>query len=206
MKDLAISLLTQYVVPILVAALWFALATLIATVLGHKTQIEGWCQKNPRTAILVQVCRRTGVDVWGMLGALRQYSESKASLRRALGKVTSGAMVFSLLVATGGCAGTFEEAHVKSAYASKSTSATTAAKATVDQCHVYSERQYWFGGLAELSAATGAAAAGIAIPVKNDGLETALVVTAAVAGVVAAGSGYYSRQAGSSYLSEGCSQ
>ena len=74
-----------------------------------------------------------------------------------------------------------------------------------EECHAYSERQYWFGGLAQTSAAAAAAAAGIALPVKDDTAQKWLIVGAAVSGVIATGATWFSQTAGADYVQQ-CTQ
>ena len=71
-----------------------------------------------------------------------------------------------------------------------------------DQCHAYSERQYWFGGVAQMAAAGAALGAGIALPVHDDEAKKWLVVTSAVSGVVAAGATWFSQSAGAEYVQQ----
>jgi hypothetical protein len=71
------ALFLKFVVPILITIAWATVASLLSLLLGHKTQVEGWCEANPKAAFVLHVLRATGFDVWKIVGAAKQYAETK---------------------------------------------------------------------------------------------------------------------------------
>lgn len=118
-------------------------------------------------------------------------------------KAINGLVVLGVVASVVGCAGTFDEARIAGVNGRKSS--PPVAVSPPDRCQSLSERQYWFTGTSVLSGAIGASAAGITLPVKNDTVDTALIITSATAGVVAAGTGWFGAQAGADYVRE-CAQ
>lgn len=145
----------------------------------------------------------TAIDLGGLL---RWLARGKAKAKDAAVKTAAGSIVLVLL---SGCAGTFEEARLARPSQPKPASAleaVTAAKAASARCERLSDREYWFGLGAEAFGASGAGAVVTAIPVKSEKGETALMIAGASAAAVAAVSVWASREAGSTYVQEGCAK
>jgi hypothetical protein len=107
-------------------------------------------------------------------------------------------LTIALLVALTGataCAGSFDTARI-----TPRTVATTAADD--DQCHAYSERQYWFTASGIVLSSAAAASAGSSLALKSDGADIALKITALTSGALAAGATYLGSQAGTQYVAQ----
>jgi|WetSurMetagenome_2_1015567.scaffolds.fasta_scaffold87251_4 hypothetical protein len=105
----------------------------------------------------------------------------------------------ALLVALSGataCAGSFDTA--------RATTPRTVTTTAVDddQCHAYSERQYWFTASGIVLSSAAAASAGSSLALKSDGADTALKITALTSGALAAGATYLGSQAGTQYVAQ----
>jgi hypothetical protein len=108
-------------------------------------------------------------------------------------------LVASFGFAGQGCAGTFDQANTAGM---KLRTATPPTLSTADRCQSLSERQYWFTGASILSGAIATTAATLTLPSKSEGLDTALILTAAGAGVVTVGTGWLGASAGADYVRE----
>lgn len=145
----------------------------------------------------------TAIDLGGLL---RWFARDKAKAKDAAVKAAGAGIVLAML---SGCSMTFEEARLAQPSQPKPSSAleaVTAAKVTSARCEKLSDREYWFGLGAEAFGATGAGAIVTAIPVKSERGETALMIAGASAAAVAAVSVWASREAGSTYVQEGCAK
>lgn len=145
----------------------------------------------------------TAIDLGGIL---RWLARGKAKAKDAAVMSAGAGIVLAML---SGCAGTFEEARLARPSQPAPVSAVeavAAAQAASARCEKLSDREYWFGLGAEAFGATGAGAIVTAIPVKSERGETALMIAGASAAAVAAVSVWASREAGSTYVQEGCAK
>lgn len=55
-------------------------ASLIAVLISKQTQVETWCAAHPWANLLLQLPRRFGFDLWGLLAALQVLWESRAKI------------------------------------------------------------------------------------------------------------------------------
>jgi hypothetical protein len=62
------------------AVLYYVAATLLAVLISRQTQVETWCASHPWANLLLQLPRRLGFDVWGLLAALQTLAESRAKV------------------------------------------------------------------------------------------------------------------------------
>src|SRR5512133_3772170 len=80
MQIVIVDFAREYIVPIAYTVLWFAVTAIISAVFGKQAHIEAWCLQRPTLALIVNLVRKTGFDVWGMLRGVRAYARVRAGL------------------------------------------------------------------------------------------------------------------------------
>jgi hypothetical protein len=191
MKELFIQFIVSHVVPVLVIVAWFAVFTILSTVLSHRVLIEGWIQSNPKLALTLRIFQKLGIDVWGLIEAYKEYAESRATLgvQKRSSSTLLGSMVVVLAFTALGCS---HESARNRRLATQHDGARMATPAKVrddgqcqffDRIHVYGD---WSAGVLG-AVGTGA---GIVASQTDDGARKAAIATgigAAALGAVAVG-------------------
>lgn len=179
------------VVSTLITIGWWLLATGLVNLIARRSQVDAWCERNPKLGAALKVSRSFGWDPWLLVQAFTLFVKGKlpASLRDSLPILLAAAALLSF-----GCASSFEEARLVSPQAG----------ATADRarCEELDDRRVWWGGGAKVAAVLAGSSGLAAIPVESQKAQVGLAAGALAAGALAAGAVYVSEAAGERWVEE----
>lgn len=194
MQPQIIEFAKEHILPILVAVGWYFLAGVIAAVFAKKTRIDEWCAQHPKVALVLNLLRATGFDVWKVVASIQNLVRSKAGLP-PIAPTAVVLLAVGLGLAQQGCSlEAARQARVNSQLQAEKSGrlmAPTRPEAEckrLDDVHVYT----LYG--AELSLGVGVTAGSVAAATSGDTQKVATSVGIGTA-AVAAGLAYWSNSA-----------
>ncbi len=185
----------KFALPII---LWWLLATCLVNLVARRSQVDAWCEKRPRIAAVLKICRAFGFDPWLLIQGLSLIVIGKlpAKLRETIPVL----IVAALAALLSGCAGTLDNARgqIKPALGAPK------AAASARRCEQLSDRETLWGAIAEAGAiATGSG--GLAtLPIDNESIRRVIIGSTVVVAIGTGAAIYVTRKAAQQYIVERC--
>ena len=79
MAQLTQTILSQVIVPLLVAFGWYIVAGVAGSVMTRAKDIEAWAAANPKRALACRYMRAMGLDIRKIADATKAYAEARAA-------------------------------------------------------------------------------------------------------------------------------
>lgn len=190
--------------------IWGAITGILNLIVGRRPQINEWCKRYPRWAAWCKLWQAIGLNPWTVVDAVRVFASGrfedahKGKLAACIRYLSKTTLIGLLLV---GCSATMEETRLENISNIRALGIPVAASTARDsaRCSTLSEREYWFGGIAQGTAVASGATGLASIPIKSERGETYAAIGAASLAATTAALSYFSSQAAKSWISEGCS-
>lgn len=157
---------------------WWVLATGLANLTAHKSQIDAWCEKRPRLAGALKILRGIGFDPWLVIqGVSLLVTQRLPSYLRNLLPILLVAVAVLLV----GCSGSFEASRRQLSW-SRQLRAETGQSTIRDspRCESLDAQHRWWGG-AEVAGAALTGATGIAAYPADTATERKAIAGTAIA-------------------------
>jgi hypothetical protein len=194
MQDYLLQLLAAAKVAAPIVGYWL-LATALVNLIAHKSQVNSWCEKNPKLAAVLKIMRGMGCDPWLLIQGLclAVIGRLPAKLRELI-PVLLAALVLS------GCVGTLEDSRGRISPALGAPRNAELSK----RCQTLSDRSFYYGLASTGFGATGLGAVITSIPVDKPKWETVAVISGASAFAISTVTGGAALKSANTYTAEGC--